>query len=136
MQRYEDNKIKRFFTSRSFLLIALIIAIIAAFSFARAYYQNYKIEKEIEQLEFDVQKLEHKKLQSMQVLKYVVSQNFVEEKARTELNLKKPGEHVAVINNKNQEKTSPASTIDAQSEPLNNPIKWWYYFTTGAITNN
>lgn len=135
MQRHEDTKIRRFFTSRTFLLIALVLAIITAFSFARAYYQNYKIRKEIEQLESDVQKLEHKKLESMQILKYVVSQNFVEEKARTELNLKKPGEHVVVINNKNTEKNALVKAIDTQVKPLNNPAKWWYYFTTGVNTN-
>ncbi len=136
MQRHEESKIRRFFTSRAFLLIALVLAIITAFSFARAYYQNYKIRKEIEQLESDVQKLESKKLESMQVLKYVVSQNFIEEKARTELNLKKPGEHVLVINNKSETNTASEGIVDGSKTPLNNPIKWWYYFTTGAITDN
>lgn len=130
MKRPEQSPVRRFFTSRLFLIIALITALGAAFGFSRVYYQDYKIRGEIRKLEDEVKNLQKKKLESMEILKYVTSQNFVEDKARTELNLKKPGEHVVFIQNEDQPKTTKEtepSSVD--TSPLNNPLKWWYYFT-------
>ena len=146
MKRAEQTPVRRFFTSRVFLIFALIAALATAFGFARAYYQDYKVRQEINELEAEVKKLEKKKLESMEILKYVTSQNFVEDKARTELNLKKPGEHVIFIQNGNSEeelearnrnesassayKAPKESGLSAEeAEALSNPAKWWYYFT-------
>ncbi|MEK7644256.1 MAG: septum formation initiator family protein [Patescibacteria group bacterium] len=131
MMPREDNKIRRFFTSRVFLVIALIVAIAAAIGFGRAYFQNYQVNRVIEQLQNDVGKLENKKLESMRILKYVMSQNFVEQKARAELNMKKPGERVAIINRGEANKDRDLETAEPPDRVLNNPAKWWYYFTTG-----
>ncbi len=136
MKRPEQTPARRFFTSRTFLIVALIAALATAFGFARAYYQDYKIRQEIGELEEEVKKLEKKKLESMEILKYVTSQNFVEDKARTELNLKKPGENVVFIQIENRPKTPEElkpSPVD--TSPLNNPRKWWYYFTEHLLPN-
>lgn len=132
MIRREDSKIRRFFTSRVFLVMALVIAVSAAVGFGRAYFQNYQINREIEQLQADVGKLENKKLESMRVLKYVMSQNFVEEKARAELNMKKPGERLVIIKRDPVNKNDLPVNAENTREPLNNPAKWWYYFTDGG----
>lgn len=135
MQREKQSFLKRFFGSRLFLLIALILAILVAIGYGRAYYQDYKIRQEINALQDEVKRLEHKKLESMEILKYVTSDAFVEEKARTELNLKKPGENVMVVTNPEVE-TPPLFTGEGKGEVsplLNNPIKWWYYFTSRQL---
>ncbi|MBU2542821.1 septum formation initiator family protein [Patescibacteria group bacterium] len=132
MKKRDSSKLKRFFGSRLFLMLALIFAIIVAFGYARAYYQDYKIRQEIRLLQEEVKHLEHKKLDSLEILKYVTSPAFVEEKARTELNLKKPGENVIVINGQfNEEENELNDPVEKQV--LNNPIKWWYYFTKHYI---
>ena len=131
MQREKQSFLKRFFGSRLFLLIALVCVFLVAFGYARAYYQDYKIRQEINALRDEVGRLEHKKLESMEILKYVTSDAFVEEKARTELNLKKPGENVMVVTNPEAEKSPPIAG-EGQGEVsrlLSNPVKWWYYFT-------
>lgn len=113
------------------MLIALVCVILVAAGYIRAYYQDYKIRQEISALQDEVKLLEHKKLESMEILKYVTSDAFVEEKARTELNLKKPGENVMVVTNPEVEKSLPiAGEGEGGVSPLlSNPIKWWYYFT-------
>lgn len=126
--RQEQSFVRRFFASRMFLIIAFVLAVLVALGYARAYYQDYKINQEIKALQDEVKGLERKKLESMEILKYVTSQEFVEEKARTELNMKKPGEQVMIINGlvENQKK---AGSGPVENQGLNNPAKWWYYFT-------
>ena len=119
---------RRFFGSRLFLFTGLLVAILFAIGFGRAYYQDYKVRQEIRFLQDEVKNLETKKLESMEILKYVTSQAFVEEKARTELNMKKPGEQVMVITNL-ENQTPKKDTLGQEDIPLKNPIKWWYYFT-------
>lgn len=127
MKKQKQSALRRFFGSRLFLILALIFAILIAFGYARAYYQDYKIRQEISALQDDVKNLEHKKLESMEILKYVTSEAFVEEKARTELNMKKPGEKVMVIKSQ-VEIENKGFEEPVEKRLLNNPIKWWYYF--------
>lgn len=130
MKNKVQSPIKRFFASRSFLLLALGLAILTAFWYARAYYQDYKLRQEIEQLQEEVKHFETKKLESMELLQYVMSSTYVEDTARTELNMKKPGEHVVFIEDLgNSSQDSSKSNIQAVDEQvLSNPLKWWYYF--------
>lgn len=120
---------KRFFGSRLFLIVLFIIAVLVALGYARAYYQDYKVKQEIKSLQNDVKNLEKKKLESMEILKYVTSDAFVEEKARTELNLKKPGENVLIMKSEEQEDLVLAKNQAVEEKDLSNPMKWWYYFT-------
>ncbi|HBU07186.1 MAG TPA: hypothetical protein DEB09_03820 [Candidatus Magasanikbacteria bacterium] len=125
--RQEQSFVRRFFASRMFLIVAFVIAVLVALGYARAYYQDYKINQEIEALQTQVKSLEHKKLESMEILKYVTSPEFVEEKARNELNMKKPGENVLVIDGL-VESNKTKQTGPVENNDLNNQTKWWYYF--------
>ncbi|KKW41633.1 MAG: hypothetical protein UY92_C0015G0045 [Candidatus Magasanikbacteria bacterium GW2011_GWA2_56_11] len=89
MKRRDHTPIRRFFTSRAFLVVGLCAAVLSTLGFARAYYEDYSVRQEIRRLEDEVRGLERKKLESMEILKYVGSQNFVEDRARVELNLNK-----------------------------------------------
>ena len=63
MQKNEKSFLKRFFGSRWFLVTAFVVAVLVAFGYARAYYQDYKIRQEIDSLQEQVKKLEHKKIE-------------------------------------------------------------------------
>lgn len=65
------------------------------------------------------------------MLSYVLSPDFVEEKARLELNMKRPGERVAVVNV--GEGGQPTEEPAAALQDFGNPLKWWYYFTQHAM---
>ncbi|KKU26298.1 MAG: hypothetical protein UX39_C0010G0010 [Candidatus Magasanikbacteria bacterium GW2011_GWA2_46_17] len=130
-----EGPIKKIFLSRWFLAASLIAAVLVAFAYARAYYQDFQVRKEIERLQEDVRSLETKKLSALQVLDYVKSFAFVEEKARTELNLAKPGERVSVF----LTTSSFASRIRQDSgdmlewRRLSNYKKWARYFMGRGI---
>ncbi len=132
MIRREQTGIRRFFASRLFIILAFLAIFFVAAAYIRAYYQDYKVRQEIKTLQEEVKKLEKKKLESMEILKYVISPEFVEEKARTELNMKKPGENVLVISSSSQEQET-AEKAEQAKPLLKNPVKWWYYFTHRQI---
>ncbi|HOX61169.1 MAG TPA: septum formation initiator family protein [Candidatus Magasanikbacteria bacterium] len=126
----QKSKLVKFFNSRAFLVVIFVAGILVLVGYGRAYYRDYKIRHEIISLQQEVRRLEKKKLETLSILNYVSSPDFVEEKARLELNMRRPGEQVLVI-----PEVSVSTTVsDIQVEELgkkylNNPIKWWYYFT-------
>lgn len=124
-----SSSVRRFFTSRLFLFIAIPAVIIAAFGLIRSFYTGYKIDQEIAALEAEIKSLEKKRLESMEILKYVTSDLFVEAKARTELNLKRPEEKVLAVINPEAGRDAARAISAPSRQTLNNPLKWWYYFT-------
>ncbi len=129
------SPIGQFFSSRLFLILACIVALLVAFSYARAYYQDFAIRQEISRLESEVDRLEYKKLESFELLKYVSSDAYVEEKGRVEFNLKKPGEQVLVIPEETTLPGTGTTSQENQDKDLKNPVKWWYYFLHKDISN-
>jgi len=107
---------------------ALLLFII--FAFGRAYYRDYLVRQEIDRLQTEVSRLQAKKLETVELLKYVQSPQFVENKARTELNLVKPGEQVAIIDGSSQGTKSTGQEVVkmVESNKLSNPLKWWKFF--------
>ena len=128
MPSAKDSGWKIFFGSRLFMLVATIIAIMVVFGYGRVYYQDYLVTREIQYLQDQAKKLQAKKLELLEALKYVKSDSFAEEKARTELNMIKPGEQVLVA--------PKAAAIDDRQENssmirwtgISNYKKWWQYF--------
>lgn len=123
-----DKKFKKFFNSCWFLLIMLIIFGVFSILFLRAFYQDYQIKKDIEKLQQETKLMESRKLKSLDLLNYMKSEEFVEQKARLELNMVKPGENVAVIkeldiSEKNRQVINNMIDLD-----LSNYKKWWNYF--------
>lgn len=117
--------IVRIFTSRFFLFGAFLIALIVAVSFGRAFYKDYEIRQQIKALQAKVDNLERTRLESLDLLDYVKSDAYVEDVARRELNLKKSGERVIVVD------TALASTSTLRVEERSaTPSwkKWWWYF--------
>ncbi len=129
MPEVKNEKWKQVFYSQWFLLVLFLLAIFLIFSYIRAYYQESRVRSEIDSLHEEVESLEAKKIKTVEILKYVQSQAFVEEKARTELNLLKPGEKMAII------PSGSIKTDIGQPEQdllkwsnVKNPIKWFKFF--------
>ena len=123
------SKWSTFFYSRWFLVGGAILIVFLVFSVGRSFYQQNEIAHQIAQLEMQAKELETKKLQTLELLQYARSTNFVEEKARTELHLMKPGEHVMVV--KNQDSPDKNRQIEqnmVSSSTLSNTQKWYNYF--------
>lgn len=128
-----QTPLRRFFISRLFLIVIFIMAIFLSINYARAYYQEYKVKQEISALREEVKHLEQKKIESLKILQYVTSDAFIEEKARTELNMKKPGEQVIVITGQEEESKKIEGSGQASAQYLSNPAKWWYYITRHSL---
>ncbi len=135
MKRTDQSTFRRFFASRLFLIVGLLVVALIAIGYARAYYQDYQVRQQIDALQEQLKVLDKKKLESIEIFKYVTSPKFVEEKARTELNMQKPGEQVVVIKNQEPVVISNTSTVAVDDGVLSNPLKWWYYFTHKQLPN-
>jgi cell division protein FtsB len=120
---------RNFFASRLFLVVLLVITSLMALLYARAYYQDYVVRQEIKELEADIEALETKKLESLKILEYVKSSQFVEETARTELNMRKTGESVVVVPQDMSSISADEAVYNSGSDDLSPIGKWWYYFT-------
>jgi cell division protein FtsB len=134
MPANRGNLFHRFFNSYLFLFASIIVAVMVIFSYSRTYYQEYQVQQEINRLQADARKLETKKLELLDALRYVKSSSFVEEKARTDLNMAKTGEKMLLF-----EASGSSSVGSRQSENnvvvLNNTsnyFRWWNYFMEEA----
>jgi cell division protein FtsB len=117
-----------FFYSTLFLVGLLAALGFMALAFAQAYYGHYRVEQEIAQLKDNKERLQAKKFQTIELLDYVKSGSFVEHKARTELNMIKPGEHEVIITTSIPTSTGQATSDMIETEVVNNSLKWWRYF--------
>lgn len=128
----KGNGWKNFFSSQIFVVIVAIVAVMVVFEYARAYHQDYLVRQEIAYLEDQAKKMESKKVELLEVLKYVKSDNFVEEKARTELNLVKPGEQVVVVPQikKSDDRQENEAVVRLKNIP--NYQKWLNYFSINS----
>ena len=135
MAKSTIHPLRRFLTSRIFFAVIIIIGGLLILVNVRVYRNSSKIEKEISEMERDIGSLQQKKLESLEILKYVTSKNFVEDTARTELNLKKPGERELIVKNPDMASATLANSISLgeSGQALPNPVKWWYYFTRHAL---
>lgn len=125
-----DNPFLRFFKSTFFIIVGFALVGIIGVSYSKSVYEDYKIKQEIAVLESELSDLHRKKLESLDMLSYVMSDDFVEEKARTELNLQSPGEQVIIFHG-TKETQDPLETLQnpVKKQVLTNPQKWWKYFT-------
>jgi cell division protein FtsB len=117
---------KTFFYSNIFLGLVVGALIFIVINLARVYYQNHQVELEIARLQSEASRLESKRLETLDALKFTDSPSFIEQKARTQFNLVRPGESVAVL------PTKVASQSHSQDLSYNNtesnPMKWWRVF--------
>jgi len=135
MPEIKHSPLRRFFGSRLFLFTALPLSALVVFGYVRSYYQGYKIRQEIRVLQAEVGALERKKIESLDILKYVQSDNFVERQGREELNLKRPGEKLLVVTNRDNAAPDAEDKMNEPRQLVGNAVKWWYYFAHKSSPN-
>ncbi|MCX6782131.1 MAG: septum formation initiator family protein [Candidatus Magasanikbacteria bacterium] len=126
-----SNGWSQFFYSKIFLFIILVGIFFVGFAFLRSYYQDYQVKQEIERLKSEADTLESKKIETLEILKYVQSSDFAEQKARMEFNMSKPGEQVAIVKSGGSGEigNGQVDNIVVESSNVSNFIKWWNFFT-------
>ena len=128
MSSVKESGWKIFFSSHIFILVVIIVAVMVVFAYGRAYYQDYLVRQEIDRLEEQAEKLEARKMELLGVLKYVKSDSFAEEKARTELNMVKPGEQVLVVSKRDVADNGQEDSGMVKWDNISNYKKWFKYF--------
>lgn len=116
-----------FFSSQRFLaIIGLIFLVVIIFPLARTYSQRQLVEKEINDVQKQISDYESQNQQLKELAAYLQSDQSLEEQARLNLNLKKPGEGVVVIE-ENQNKVVQTGTASPDAN-VSNLTKWWRYY--------
>ena len=115
----------RLVSSQRFLaIIGLIFLLLIIFPLARSYSQKRLVEKEIEGVQKQIAAFESQNQNLKDMVSYLQSDQSLEEQARLNLNLKKPGEQVVVI----EAPKGNAGTAPAMTTATGNFSKWWRYF--------
>src|SRR5574344_816863 len=93
-----DNFFYRLFSSQRFLaIIGLIFILLIVFPLAKVYTQKRLVEKEIDDVKAEIANFEKTNQDLRQMIDYLQSDQSLEEQARLNLNMKKPGEKVIGI---------------------------------------
>jgi len=122
-----DHFFLRLVSSQRFLaIIGLVFLVAIIFPLARTYSQRRLVEKEISDVKSQISEFENQNQQLKDLIAYLQSDQSLEEQARLNLNLKKPGEAVVVIEGKSGRTMSPPATASSTEE--GNLAKWWQYF--------
>lgn len=123
----------RLLSSRTFLLINLVILGFLIFSFGREFISDYSIRQEIAALEAEKTVLENENSEIISLMNSIQTETYIEREARIKLGLAKPGENVVVLSNSDNKQTQTevnyAAEITTQDlSSIANYRKWWYYF--------
>lgn len=112
-----------------FSIVALSLVIIISFPIFKNYVKRKNLDQEIAGLEAQIAEYQQDNQELEKIVRYLKSEQSVEEKARLNLGLKKEGEEVVVI----AQEDHPGSVIEAMTPPQpviesSNPQKWLDYF--------
>lgn len=122
-----NNFFYRLIASQRFLaIIGLVFLLLIVFPLAKTYSQKRMIENEINGVKKEISDFEKTNQELKDMIVYLQSDQSLEEQARLNLNLKKPGEKVIVI----EEPKISSTTVDKNNTTVSegNFTKWWHYF--------
>jgi len=117
----------RLISSQRFIaIIGLGFLVLIIFPLAKTYSQRRMVEKEITDVQNQIVDFEKQNQQLKDLIVYLQSDQSLEEQARLNLNLKKPGEGVIMVEDKKINTDDAAAP--AASSTGSNLSKWWNYF--------
>ncbi len=118
--------LKKFFGWKIIIVLNLALLLFFGFNLFKEWNRNRELDAEIEKLETAAKEVEAKNLDILNLAKYLDTQEFLEEQARTKLGLKRSGETAVVVSLPQME---TASSVLAQAElELKNSQRWWLLF--------
>jgi len=131
MVQSDKNFFKKILSSKVFLFVVALALITVAVGVGRESYRKYQLTQEINKLKTEIERLEGKNDQLADLMEYLKEEPYLEKEARLKLNLKKPGEKVIILSNKEQEEQEEVlSDVSELIEEDSNYWEWWKYFFT------
>jgi cell division protein FtsB len=129
-----SSKLSRLLSSRTFLLINLLVLAFLVFSFSREFLRDYSLRQEIAELEAEEADLKSENSDLAALMDSIQTETYIEREARLKLGLVKPGENVIVLPDSSI--VGPGGAAGVLAAPpapedlaaVANPRKWWYYF--------
>jgi cell division protein FtsB len=111
-------------------LLGSILFIFLSVSFVKSSFDVLKSKDRLDEVNVEVQELEEEKSEIEKDIEYRRSDEYVEEKARNELNLIKPGEKVYVVMGGDDPSEGVLSETDVAEEPddKSNWYSWYKLF--------
>ncbi|HBI33982.1 MAG TPA: hypothetical protein DEA43_04920 [Candidatus Moranbacteria bacterium] len=123
---------KKKFSYVVFVFIAgIVLAVFISVSAVRESYRSRTIEKEVETLKQEAQRIENENEAMRERISYFETAEFQEKIAKEKLNLQKPDENVVVVKQRVekqvQENDDQGGVVqDEKVDP--NYLKWWNFF--------
>lgn len=116
---------------RFLALLGLALIILVAFPLFKTYSQKKMIESEMAQIKADIARYEEETSNLQEAIEYLGSRDSLEAQARLNLNLKKPGETVVVIERMNF--TDVSEDLEDEEDNISNLKKWFDYFLKPSV---
>lgn len=110
---------------RVLAIIGLAFLLMILVPLAKSYSRRRQVEREIADVQQEINDFEANNKDMKAMIDYLQSDASLEEQARLNMGLKRPGETVAVIADKTVTTTAAAA---ADNAPQSNWKKWWQYF--------
>ena len=105
--------------------LGLGLLVLVAVPLLKNYAKQRAVNNEVEGIKKEIADFESKNKDLSEMLQYLQSKDSLEEQARLNLGLKKPGEKVVVISESSIASSSATSSEDVETGNL---VKWWRYF--------
>ncbi|MCK5510357.1 septum formation initiator family protein [Candidatus Parcubacteria bacterium] len=139
-QKIKKNLFKRIICHKATIsLVGFLVIIFISIPLAKNVSKNYNINKEVVKLEEEIDRLKDKNSELGNMIDYLKSDQFIDEQAKLNLNYKKAGEELVVINSKEEQAAKASSELkniyniqglnrQIIEKEIVNPKKWGYYF--------
>lgn len=115
--------------SKALLLGGSLLLLLFSVNLVRSWKNNRTVDQEITGLKDNVNQIEQDNFRLAELIKYLNSPAYLEEKARTDLGLRKPGEQAVIVpDTPTAAETDQTATQAARTQVTSNPQRWWRYF--------
>ena len=123
-----QTKLLRFFSSKLFTVLAIVIIFLVGLAFYRDYVKQQDLNQELSKLDIDIAELAGKKIDLARLVDILESSNYIEKEARLRLGLKKIGEKVISV----PANARPAGKVLGEAVELKdkrlNTLQWFDFF--------
>lgn len=127
-------RLKRILASKALFLVSLAILLFFSVNLVREIINRRDLEKEIGGITEEINALSGRNQELSGLIEYLKTPDFVEEVARTKLNLKKEGEKIIIVPEERdrvageQSQFAPVMQQRLTMDSRPNPVRWWQYF--------
>lgn len=130
MRKQNVPILKRIFYSRYLSYLLILILIFSLISLGREVSNRLSLKKQLSRTENQVKEIETENQKFLEEIESMQTEYFKEKAARLKLGLQKPGEHMIVIVQNDNNFFENESKIKYFDKKISNFKTWWSHFFT------